>query len=203
MSSGSDLLRGQRAGTLAHVHRTECGDGRDLSANHRTERAAGVTTFANRRCRLVTDRGVLVARFASRTKSSISSVSGLTNRRIGSQGGQVPRSRPSTFGMWPGAASCASSRRINIGSGAVVRPRWQGAGLDRCRAYDPALGCRYRPRGTSGCGARSALRSLAVSPADGSVFTGADDGTVRRWDPSSGRLGNDIGRVSPLRLQCG
>ncbi len=31
------------------------------------------------------------------------------------------------------------------------------------------------------------ISTLAVSPADGTVFTGSYDGTVRRWDPATGR----------------
>jgi WD40 repeat protein len=36
-------------------------------------------------------------------------------------------------------------------------------------------------------GHRSAIRALAVSRVDGTVFTGGLDGTIRQWDPSSGR----------------
>jgi WD40 repeat protein len=36
-------------------------------------------------------------------------------------------------------------------------------------------------------GHRSAIRTLVVSPVDGTVVTGGRDGTIRHWDPSTGR----------------
>ena len=36
-------------------------------------------------------------------------------------------------------------------------------------------------------GHRSAIRTLVVSPADGTVVTGGLDGTIRHWDSSTGR----------------
>ena len=36
-------------------------------------------------------------------------------------------------------------------------------------------------------GHRSDVRLLSVSPADGTIFTGGNDGTIRQWDPNSGR----------------
>ena len=44
-------------------------------------------------------------------------------------------------------------------------------------------------------GHRSAIRSLAVSPADGTVLTGGYDGTVRRWDPATG---GELGIVATI-----
>ena len=42
------------------------------------------------------------------------------------------------------------------------------------------------------------ISTLAVSPADGTIFTGSYDGTVRRWDPTTGRELGEIARFNSV-----
>ncbi len=69
-----------------------------------------------------------------------------------------------------------------MGRFAVVRPRWQDAGLDRCGVGDPPLGCGHRPRGIP------AARPPVGNPCPGG-FAGRWDGLhrrLRRHDPPVG-----------------
>lgn len=58
-----------------------------------------------------------------------------------------------------------------------------GGGELVVRLWDVAIGNDRFPQQ----GHRSPVGSLAISPADGTVFTFGTDGTVRRWDPLTGR----------------
>ncbi len=42
------------------------------------------------------------------------------------------------------------------------------------------------------------ISTLAVSPADGTIFTGSYDGTVRHWDPDTGREMGEIARFNSV-----
>ena len=42
------------------------------------------------------------------------------------------------------------------------------------------------------------ISTLAVSPADGTIFTGSYDGTVRHWDPTTGRELGEIARFNSV-----
>ena len=42
------------------------------------------------------------------------------------------------------------------------------------------------------------ISTLAVSPADGTIFTGSYDGTVRHWDPNTGRELGEIARFNSV-----
>src|SRR5262249_35494261 len=69
------------------------------------------------------------------------------------------------------------------------------------RLWDVATGREVNPP----AGHRSAVRNLVVSPADGTIFTGGADGTIRRWDATGrelGRLGEHPGGVGCLVMSA-
>ncbi len=64
------------------------------------------------------------------------------------------------------------------------------------RLWDVANGREAFPQ----AGHVKGVSTLAVSPADGTIFTGSYDGTIRRWDPSDGR---ELGLVARLNSVFG
>ncbi len=89
----------------------------------------------------------------------------------------------------------ASGRELRRIGGFRVGPGWlsfapdgktiasAGSWEPMPRIWDVATGREAFPQPGHVLG----ISTLAVSPADGTVFTGSYDGTVRHWDPSTGR----------------
>ncbi len=97
------------------------------------------------------------------------------------------RSPRSTCGTWrPVGSGIASPRTSRASRRSRSRPT-AGRSPRAASGRRSASGTSPRAaRSVESVGHRSAIRALAVSPVDGTVFTGGYDGTIRRWDPASG-----------------